>query len=131
MTKQNSSRLTDRELGMDRAISRRDFLNGAAMTVGAAMLPASVQASDLKTDESQNHRGYNPPMSNGLRGSHPGSFEIAHSLRDGTFWQNAAAPERLPGRYELAVVGAGISGLAAAHFYRERRSENSDPGKSR
>jgi len=105
---------------MDRAIPRRDFLNGAAMTIGAAMLPAAVQASDLKTDELQNHAGYNPPTSNGLRGSHPGSFEIAHSLRDGTFWQNAAVPERLAGKYDLVVVGGGISGLAAAHFYRER-----------
>jgi spermidine dehydrogenase len=105
---------------MDRAILRRDFLNGAAMTIGAAMLPAAVHASDLKTDEPQNHQGYNPPMSNGLRGSHPGSFEIAHSLRDGTFWQTAAAPEQLPGKYDLIVVGGGISGLAAAHFYRER-----------
>src|SRR5579863_3758624 len=120
MTKQNDSRLTDRELGMDRAIPRRDFLNGAAMTIGAAMLPAAVQASDLKTDELQNHAGYNPPTSNGLRGSHPGSFEIAHSLRDGTFWQNSAVPERLAEKYDLIVVGGGISGLAAAHFYRER-----------
>src|ERR1700746_3273704 len=42
MTKQNGSGLTDHELGMDRAIPRRDFLNGAAMTIGAAMLPAPV-----------------------------------------------------------------------------------------
>ena len=120
MTKQDGSRPTDRELGMDRAIPRRDFLNGAAMIIGAAMLPAAVQASDLETDEPQNHPGYNPPISHGLRGSHPGSFEIAHSLRDGTFWQNAAAPERLPEKYDLVIVGSGISGLAAAHFYRAR-----------
>ena len=109
---------------MDRVIPRRDFLNGAAMTIGAAMLPGAIPASDLKTDEPQNHQGYNPPTSNGLRGSHPGSFEIAHSLRDGTFWQSAAASERLPEKYDLIVVGAGISGLAAAHFFRERSGAN-------
>ena len=105
---------------MHRAIPRRDFLNGAAMAIGASLLPGAVHADRTKTDEPQNNAGYNPPTSTGLRGSHPGSFEIAHSLRDGTFWQNAAAPESLPGKYDLVIVGGGISGLAAAYFYRER-----------
>ena len=30
---------TDRELGMNRHITRRDFLNGVAVTAGAAMMP--------------------------------------------------------------------------------------------
>jgi spermidine dehydrogenase len=120
MSTEKRSGLTDHELGMDRAIPRRDFLNGAAMTIGAALLPGGRVTDDAKVDETQNHSGYNPPVSTGLRGSHPGSFEIAHSLRDGTFWQNAAAPESLPEKYDLVIVGAGISGLAAAYFYRER-----------
>ncbi len=52
-----------------------------------------------------------------MRGSHPGSFESAHALRDGTLRENA---ERTGERYDLIIVGAGISGLAAAHFFRER-----------
>ena len=105
---------------MGRDIRRRDFLNGAAMTIGAALLPGVLRASDTKFDEAQNHAGYDPAVLTGLRGSHPGSFEIAHSLRDGTFWKNAAAPAELSEKYDLIVVGAGISGLAAAHFYRDR-----------
>src|SRR5882762_7151365 len=120
MAKENSSGLTDHQLGMDRAIPRRDFLNGAAMAVGAALVPKSLQPITANTDEQQNHSGYDPPTSSGLRGSHPGSFEIAHSLRDGTFWKNAATPVALPEKYDLVIVGGGISGLAAAHFYRER-----------
>jgi spermidine dehydrogenase len=112
--------LSDHELGMNRAIPRRDFLNGAAMTIGAAFLPQSTGTAAAKLDEPQNHAGYNPPISTGLRGSHPGSFEIAHSLRDGTFWKTAPAPEQLTEKYDLIIVGGGISGLAAAHFYRER-----------
>jgi spermidine dehydrogenase len=104
---------------MDRAIPRRDFLNGAAMAVGSALIPSSLQSTD-SSDEPQNHAGYNPPDSPGLRGSHPGSFEIAHSLRDRTFWKNAPAPRVLAEKYDLIVVGGGISGLAAAHFYREK-----------
>jgi len=120
MAKENSSGLTDHQLGMDRAIPRRDFLNGAAMAVGAALVPKSLQPITANTDEQQNHSGYDPPTASGLRGSHPGSFEIAHSLRDGTFWKNAAIPVALPEKYDLIIVGGGISGLAAAHFYRQR-----------
>jgi spermidine dehydrogenase len=119
MTKENFHPLTDHQLGMDRAIPRRDFLNGAAMAIGASLLPESLHARALITEDPQNQRGYDPPVATGLRGSHPGSFEIAHSLRDGTFWKTAAAPEKLSEKYDLIVVGGGISGLAAAHFYRQ------------
>ena len=124
MNKENPSQGTDRELGMDRNIPRRDFLNGAAMTIGGALLPGTLSPEVKKIDEPPNQPGYNPPISTGLRGSHPGSFEIAHSLRDGTFWKDAAAPEQLAEKYDLIIVGGGISGLAAAHFYRERAGKS-------
>lgn len=63
--------------------------------------------------------GYYPPALTGLRGSHPGSFETAHSVRDGTFWDSAGKPEDTGETYDLIVVGGGISGLSAAHFYRK------------
>ncbi len=100
----------DRELGMQRRITRRDFLNGTTMAAGAALIgPRWLQA--LEGD------AY-PPALTGLRGSHDGSYEAAHALRDGDFWKTAGAPRQTGESYDLVVVGAGISGLAAAHYYR-------------
>ncbi|HEV2470284.1 MAG TPA: FAD/NAD(P)-binding protein [Candidatus Sulfotelmatobacter sp.] len=107
----------DRELGMHRKITRRDFLNGIAVTAGAAMMPWDLLADKLP--ERQNSAGYYPPALTGMRGSHPGSFEVAHSLRDGTFWDSAGKPIDTGETYDLIIVGGGISGLASAHFYRK------------
>jgi spermidine dehydrogenase len=106
----------DRELGMFRKITRRDFLNGVAVTTGAAMMPWHLLADDQSPEKAP---GYYPPSLTGMRGSHPGSFEIAHSLRDGTFWDSVGQPEDTGEVYDLIIVGGGISGLAAAHFYRK------------
>jgi spermidine dehydrogenase len=109
----------DKELGMDRGITRRDFLNGVALTVGAAMLPSDLLgAADMQAGRDKSP-DYYPPALTGLRGSHPGSFETAHSLRDHTFWDHAGTPIDSGESYDLVVVGGGISGLSAAHFYRK------------
>jgi spermidine dehydrogenase len=109
---------TDKELGMDRPITRRDFMQGAAMAVAAAVAPgASLFAQQAA--ETQNTPGYDPPAAHGLRGSHPGSFEVAHRLRDGSFWANAGQPESTGESYDLIVVGGGISGLSSARFFHQ------------
>jgi len=113
----------DRDLGMDRRITRRDFINGVAVTAGAVLMPWHLLAAD--DNDPQNSPGYYPPALTGLRGSHPGAFETAHSLRDGTFWDTAGKPEDTGETYDLIVVGGGISGLAAAHFYRKVAGEKS------
>jgi len=114
----------DRELGMGRGITRRDFLNGVALTAGAAMLPSRLlAAADMEARREQSP-GYYPPALTGLRGSHPGSFDAAHSLRDGTFWEQAGTPLETGETYDLAVVGGGISGLSAAHFFRKAAGSN-------
>jgi spermidine dehydrogenase len=115
----------DRELGMNRAITRRDFLNGVAVTAGAS-LGASLMPWDVfaaQTSAPKTPSNYYPPALTGLRGSHPGASDAAHALRDGTFWDNAGKPEDTGETYDLIVVGGGISGLAAAHFYRKLTGE--------
>jgi spermidine dehydrogenase len=111
------SDLSDRELGMHRNITRRDFLNGVAVTASAALLPWHLfAAADADPEKAP---GYYPPALTGMRGSHPGSFDAAHSLRDGTFWDAAGTPQDTGESYDLIIVGGGISGLSAAHFYRK------------
>jgi spermidine dehydrogenase len=117
---------------MDRRITRRDFLNGVALTLSGTLLPIRTLAGeDLGPDGStkdvllaagitERDPRYYPPTLNGMRGSHPGSFEAAHALRDGTFWKNAGGATDTGETYDLVVVGGGISGLAAAHFFQAR-----------
>ena len=104
----------DRDLGVGRAIPRRDFLNGVALaTVGSMLAPR-----DLLGLPDAAGAGHYPPALTGLRGSNAGSFEVAHALKDAAFWGAAGAPAETGETYDLVVVGAGISGLSAAHFFR-------------
>jgi spermidine dehydrogenase len=109
----------------DDGITRRDFLDGVAIAIGGAasagLLPRFIAAAVAQEPATQDAAGYYPPALTGLRGDHPGSFEIAHALRDADFWPQAGAVAATGEDYDLVVVGGGISGLAAAHFYRARR----------
>jgi len=109
----------EKDLGMDRQISRRDFLNGVALTIGSALIPAAALALDESVYAPEKAAGYYPPALTGMRGNHEGSFTYAHRLRDGKSWKESANPEAIGETYDLVVVGAGISGLAAAYFYRK------------
>ena len=131
MTQEKPDRSRDHFLGMDQPITRRDFLNGIAIGAAAAASgpllaassdPAAVPGAAQLPPAAQDAFGYYPPLLTGLRGSHPGSFEDAHALRDGRAWPAATDTGE---EYDLIVVGGGISGLAAAHFYRAQTKANS------
>tara|TARA_R110002096_G_scaffold309403_1_gene503899 strand:- start:20634 stop:22607 length:1974 start_codon:yes stop_codon:yes gene_type:complete len=103
------------KLGMDRQIDRRDFLNGVSMGVVAAALGPSALAQGMSAAK-QDQPGYYPPALDGLRGSHTGSFEASHTIRDGRM---ITEPVETGEDYDLVIVGGGISGLAAAWFYSQ------------
>jgi spermidine dehydrogenase len=88
-------------------LTRRDFLDGVALTIASGLTPAAqIFAQPARY----------PPALTGLRGDHPGSFETAHAFaREGTAFPVDLAVED---SYDLVIVGGGISGLAAAWFYR-------------
>ena len=106
------------DLGMRRRIRRRDFLNGMALATGAA---STLRFATAFTTEHvpETSPDYYPPILTGMRGSHEGSFEVAHQVRDSAFWKQAGTPVDTGETYDLVVVGGGISGLAAAHFFRK------------
>ena len=110
---------SDRELGMDRPITRRDFLDGVAVAVGGASLLA--QNAGAAAAFPQDRPGYDPPTLTGMRGSHDGSYSYAHALRDGKPVGTAVDTGET---YDLVIVGGGISGLAAAYFYRARTNSS-------
>lgn len=103
---------------MTKRISRRDFVNGCALSLaaGTAVSPLEAVAQDL-LDPAALPSDYYPPTLQGLRGSHAGSFEASHNARDGRYWNTVDAGDPV---YDLVVVGGGISGLSAAHFYRKQ-----------
>tara|TARA_B110000116_G_scaffold67317_1_gene57916 strand:- start:1783 stop:3732 length:1950 start_codon:yes stop_codon:yes gene_type:complete len=113
----------DRKIGMDKPIERRDFLQGAAFSLATAvggMLPGQVFGASPDTENAaQNQPNYYPPIRTGMRGSHPGSFENGHAVRDNPALLTNA--EDTGEEFDLIVVGGGISGLAAAHFYRDAK----------
>ena len=119
----------DRGLGMERAIPRRDFLNGVALTVGASLLGADcvlaegAQAPSGEGLAPESAVGYDPPAKTGMRGNHDGSFAYAHQLRDGRAWDALGPATGTAETYDLVVVGGGISGLSAAYFYRQSAGE--------
>ncbi len=115
----------DRELGMGRAITRRDFLNGVAIGVGGALAGDTLGAETLLAAAAMDKfapemaANYYPPALMGMRGNHDGTFTFAHRLRDGGGWDSGGAAAKTGETYDLVVVGGGISGLAAAYFYRK------------
>jgi len=123
-------RKADRELGMDRHITRRDFLNGVALGAGAALVAGPIGAGKLLAagildePEVQNSPSYYPPAKLGMRGNHDGSFAMAHQMRDGANASALGAPTNTGETYDLVVVGGGISGLAAAYRFRQKIGKN-------
>ena len=111
------SRWNDHDLGMDRPITRRDLFHGAAV-VSLGLFATGNRPATAATATPVPATTY-PPALTGLRGSHRGSFETAHALAlDGkTDW--GPVLDNAEPTYDLVVVGAGISGLAAAWFYRK------------
>ncbi len=113
---------SDRELGMDRAITRRDFISGVGVAITGSALAGpwtasrSAQAAQVAQFESpaaagasalEQEAAYYPPAATGMRGSHSGSFEVAHALRNGARWDDLGPDAETGEHYDLVVVACG------------------------
>ncbi len=117
----------DRALGMDAEISRRDFLDGAAITVGGTMMvpalaggtPVHAQPASPPPPMSapQAAPADYPPMIQGLRGQTDAAMNAGHAVRDGSAFNDPVDTGEF---YDLVVVGAGMAGLGAAYFFRKQ-----------
>ena len=109
-----------RDLGMDQPIARRDFLQGVAIGIGGAALAgaAFAQGADAGPDAA-----IYPPVRTGLRGNFPAAVDIFNPIRQGRYVQFPVSNAEITEEYDLVIVGAGMSGLAAAHFWRTALGE--------
>ena len=146
--KKTSKKMTDAKLGMNSPISRRDILHGlGALSAGAlasgplALFSGKVFSgnvfsgetpsgeafaksdSNSLTENTSSTKHVYPPSSTGMRGNHPGSFEVTHQLgrEKKRNWGPILKPDSQ--LYDLVIVGAGISGLSAAHFYQKKHPD--------
>jgi len=117
------------------AMTRRNWLRRVGLGAGSAVVSGLTscngprgklndrEQSRLRTTHDvapERAPDYYPPAKTGLRGDNPGSFDAAHLLRKGSSWEIFGSAADTSEHYDLVVVGGGISGLSAAHFYRKR-----------
>jgi spermidine dehydrogenase len=119
-----SERNEFRDLGMDRRIDRRDFLNGVAVGIGslyAARPVASVEAAE--TSQAAAADAY-PPRRTGLRGQYPEAIQHFGAIDSGKYSQYPGIDVDTKETYDLVIVGGGLSGLSAAYFWQRALGAN-------
>lgn len=123
-------RAGDRVLGMDSAITRRDFLETTLLASGAALLntasPAQLLAAKSQTESAASDW-------NGFGGigeyanSNGNTWEVltaGHKLRGDNLEKSLASATDTSEIFDCVIVGGGISGLAAALFFMRQAGPN-------
>ncbi|MDP6810338.1 MAG: NAD(P)-binding protein [Pseudomonadales bacterium] len=121
----------EHELGIDRDITRRDFLNASALGVGAGLLSSAAPAANASMPAWNkpvvDERWYGPGGIGDYRDSHghtPDVVTKAHAIRDGHFDKADIAAESTGEIFDAVVVGGGMAGLGAAYHFMETAGDS-------
>src|SRR6185436_6660348 len=112
---------TEQDLGLDARITRRDFLDASLLAAGSVLLrrPAPLRQAPVTNPEWEGFGGVGD-----YARSHGNTWEAmmaAHDLRDGKLKDASSRAVDSGERYDLIIVGGGLSGLGAAYFYQKQR----------
>ncbi len=117
---------SDRALGMEQGITRRDFLNASLLASGGLLLngasPASLLAAKQADDDWTGYGGVGDYANS--NGNTTAVLEAGHQIRDGAFDRFPANAIDSGEIYDCVVVGGGISGLAAALIFQRQAGKN-------
>lgn len=112
---------SDRDLGLDQPITRRDFLDASLLAAGAGLLkmPAPLGQAPSAAQAWEGFAGVGDYARS--HGNMWSTIDTAHQLRDRKIGGPDAAKGAIDSgeRYDLIVVGGGISGLGAAAFFQK------------
>lgn len=118
----------ERDLGMSADITRRDFVNTTLVGVGATLLGAAAPLHAFK--DSPSPEAQQPKKDSwwgyGARGDYArasgNTREVvtsAHLIRDKQYTKDKLGATDTGEVYDLVIVGGGMSGLGAAHFFQK------------
>ena len=116
----------DKALGMERQITRRDFLNSTLLASGAMLLAPLTPAELLAQAAAQGKDWSGPGGVGDYADSNGNTLEVltaGHKIRDHAYDALPADVVETHETYACVVVGGGISGLAAALFLKRRAGE--------
>lgn len=119
MPDQKSSVSGDAALGMETPITRRDFLGSTLLASGAVLLGGMTPAELLaERDEFTGYGGVGEYSAS--NGNTLDVLEAGHAIRDGLYEPLPKDIVDTGENYDCVIIGGGISGLAAALFFRRQ-----------
>ena len=120
MSDENKKQPHDSALGMDKDITRRDFMNATLLTSGGAALTGLTPYQLLAQMGKDNWTGYGGVGD--YAESHGNTFEVmssGHQIRDHVFANPPRSADDTGEVFDFVIVGGGLSGLGTAHYVKQ------------